>query len=126
MARRAPDIAHRTRAQRAAYNALHPHISPPLEPSIQLSFSSHTTTSDTSSEFTAYNHVKMATTSKDGFTVFEQDGNKCPILHHGELTAEIFRDFTTGCCNYVTNNEIAGDKQMIKVMTVLKGYIWED
>ena len=68
----------------------------------------------------------MATTSKDGFAVFEQDGNKCPILNHGELTAEIFRDFAAGCCNYVTNKEIAGDKQMIKVMTVLKGYIWED
>ena len=68
----------------------------------------------------------MATTSKDGFAVFKQDGNKCPILHHGELTAEIFRDFTTRCRNYVTNKEIAGDKQTIKVMTTLKGYIWED
>ena len=74
-------------------------------------------TSDTSSEFTAYNHVKMMTPSKDGFAVFEQDSNKCPILHHGELTAEIFRNFMTRCCNYVTNTEIAGDKQTIKVMT---------
>ena len=32
----------------------------------------------------------------------------------------------TGCCNYITNKEIVDDKQMVKVMTVLKGYIWED
>ena len=32
----------------------------------------------------------------------------------------------TRCHNYVTNKEIAGDKQMIKVITMLKGYIWED
>lgn len=55
-----------------------------------------------------------------------KDGNKCPILHHGKLSAEIFHDFMTGCCNYVTNKEIADNKQMIKVMTALKGYIWED
>ena len=60
------------------------------------------------------------------FTVFKQDGNKCPILHHGELSAEIFCDFVTRCWNYVTNKEIAENKQMIKVMTALKGYIWED
>ena len=126
MAQRTPDITHHTHTQQAAYNALHPRILPPLEPSIQLSFSSHTTTSDTSSEFTTYNHVKMMTTSKDSFAMFKQDSNKCPILHHGKLTAEIFRDFMTGCCNYVTNKEITGDKQMIKVMTMLKGYIWED
>ena len=68
----------------------------------------------------------MTTPSKDGFAVFEQDGNKCPILHHGKLSAEIFRDFVTGCRNYVTNKEIAAEKQTIKVMTALKGYIWED
>ena len=32
----------------------------------------------------------------------------------------------TGCCNYITNKEIVDDKQMVKVMTALKGYIWED
>ena len=68
----------------------------------------------------------MTTPAKDGFAVFEQDGNKCPILHHGELSTEIFRDFVTGCWNYVTNKEITENKQSIKVMTVLKGYIWED
>ena len=68
----------------------------------------------------------MTTPSKDSFAVFNQDGNKCPILHHGELSAEIFRDFITECHNYITNKEIAAKKQTIKVMTVLKGYIWED
>ena len=68
----------------------------------------------------------MTTPAKDGFAVFEQDGNKCPILHHGELSAEIFRNFVTGCRNYVTNKEITENKQTIKVMTALKGYIWED
>ena len=68
----------------------------------------------------------MTTSSKDGLTVFEQDGNKCPILHHGKLSADIFCNFTMGCHNYVTNKEIASDKQMISVMTMLKGYIWED
>ena len=68
----------------------------------------------------------MMTPTKDSFAVFEQDGNKCPILHHGELSAEIFCDFITGCQNYITNKEIAENKQMIKVMTMLKGYIWED
>ena len=127
MAQCAPDITHRTCAQQAAYDTLHPHILPPLEPSLQLSFLSHTTTSDTSSEFTTYNHnSKMTTPAKDGFAVFEQDGNKCPILHHGELSAEIFHDFITGCQNYVTNKEITKNNQSIKVMTVLKGYIWED
>ena len=122
MAQRAPDVTHRTRAQRAAYNARispPPHISPPFE----HSFSSHTTTSDTSSEFTTYNRLKMTTPSKDSFAMFEQDGNKCPILHHSELSAEIFCDFVTGCRNYVTNKEIAAEKQTIKVMTALKGYI---
>lgn len=57
------------------------------------------------------------TSSKDGFAVYKQDGNKCPILHHGELNTEIFHDFMTGCWNYVTNKEIADSKQMIKVMT---------
>ena len=127
MARCAPDVTHCTCTQQAAYNALHPHISPPFKPSLQLSFSLHTTTSDTSSEFTAYNHnSKMMTPTKDGFTMFKQDGNKCPILHHGELSAEIFHDFITGCWNYITNKEITENKQTIKVMTVLKGYIWED
>ena len=68
----------------------------------------------------------MTPPAKDGFAVFKQDGNKCPILHHGELSAEIFHDFVTGCQNYVTNKEIAENKQTIKVMTALKGYIWED
>ena len=68
----------------------------------------------------------MTTPAKDGFTVFEQDGNKCPILHHGELSVEIFCNFVTGCRNYVTNKEITKNKQTIKVMTALKGYIWED
>ena len=68
----------------------------------------------------------MTTPTKDGFTVFEQDGNKCPILHHGELSAEIFCNFITGCQNYITIKEIAENKQTIKVMTALKGYIWED
>ena len=68
----------------------------------------------------------MTTPSKDGFAVFEQDGNKCPILHHSKLSTEIFCDIITGCQNYVTNKEIAADKQTIKVMTALKGYIWED
>ena len=68
----------------------------------------------------------MTTPSKDGFAVFEQDGNKCPILHHSKLSTEIFCDIITGCQNYVTNKEIAADKQTIKVMTTLKGYIWED
>ena len=68
----------------------------------------------------------MTTPSKDSFAVFKQDGNKCPILHHGKLSAEIFHDFVTGCRYYVTNKEIAAKKQTIKVMTVLKGYIWED
>ena len=68
----------------------------------------------------------MMTPSKDGFAVFKQDGNKCPILHHGELSAKIFHDFMTGCHNYVTNKEITDDKQTIKVMTTLKGNIWED
>ena len=68
----------------------------------------------------------MTTPTKDGFTVFEQDGNKCAILHHGELSTEIFHDFVTGCRNYVTNKEITENKQTIKVMTALKGYIWED
>ena len=68
----------------------------------------------------------MTTPTKDGFTVFEQDGNKCPILHHGELSVEILRNFVTGCRNYVTNKEITKNKQTIKVMMALKGYIWED
>ena len=127
MAQRAPDVTHHTHTQRAAYDTLHSCILPPLEPSLQLSFSSHTTTSDTSSEFTAYNHnSKMTTPAKDSFAVFEQDGNKCAILHHGELSTEIFRNFVTGCRNYVTNKEITENKQTIKVMMALKGYIWED
>ena len=68
----------------------------------------------------------MTAPSKDGFTIFEQDGNKCPILHHSELSAEIFYNFTTGCHNYVTNKEIPDDKQTTKVMTALNCYIWED
>ena len=68
----------------------------------------------------------MTTPSKDSFAMFKQDGNKCPILHHGKLSAEIFCDFITGCRNSVTNKEIAAKKQTIKVMTALKGYIWED
>ena len=68
----------------------------------------------------------MTTPSKDGFAVFEQDGNKCPILNHGELNTEIFCDFVTGCPNFVTNQEIVENKQTIKVMMALKGYIWED
>ena len=68
----------------------------------------------------------MTTPSKDSFAVFKQDGNKCPILHHSELSTKIFHNFVTGCLNYITNKEIAADKQMIKVMTMLKGYIWED
>ena len=68
----------------------------------------------------------MMAPAKDSFAVFKQDGNKCPILHHGELSAEIFRDFITGCRNYITNKEITENKQMIKVMTALKGYIWEN
>ena len=125
MARHTPDVIHYTHTQQAAYNA---HISPPLHilPSLEHSFSSHTTTSDTSSEFTAYNQIKMTTPSKDSFAVFKQDGNKCPILHHSELSTKIFCDFITGCLNYITNKEISADKQTIKVMTMLKGYIWED
>ena len=125
MAGHAPDIHHCTYTQQTAYNALNPCISPPLEPPIKLSFFSHTTTSDTSSEFTAYNHIKITTPSKDSCAVFEQDSNKCLIPHHGELSAEIFWDYMTRCWNYVTNKEIDDNKQMIKVMTVLKEYIWE-
>ena len=40
--------------------------------------------------------------------------------------SEIFHNFTTGCHNYVTNKEIPDNKQTTKVMTTLKGYIWED
>ena len=68
----------------------------------------------------------MITPSKNGFAVFEQDGNKCLILHHVKLSAEIFHNFVTGCQNYVTNKEITESKWTIKVMTVLKGYFWED
>ena len=87
------------------------HIQPPLIPPLN---------------FTAYNQIKMMTPSKDGFAVFKQDGNKCPILHHSELSTKIFHNFITGCLSYITNKEIAADKQMIKVITMLKGYIWED
>ena len=48
-----------------------------------------------------YNHIKMMTPSQDSFAVFTQDGNKCPILHHGELSTEISCNFMTGCQNYV-------------------------
>ena len=125
VAQHIPDVIHCTHTQQATYNA---HISPPLHifPPLGHSFSSHTTTSDTSSEFTAYNQIKMTTPSKDSFAVFKQDGNKCPILHHSELSTKIFHNFITGCLSYITNKEIAADKQMIKVITMLKGYIWED
>ena len=99
-----PDVIHCTCTQWAAYDTC---ISPPLHisPPLEHSFSLHTTTSDTSSKFTTYNWIKMTTPSKDGFAVFKQDGNKCPILHHSKLSTKIFHDFITGCRNYITNRK---------------------
>ena len=93
-------------------------------PSFDESFSSFTTSSDTSSEFTAYNQIMPSSNSKN-LAVVKQEGNKCPIFHFGELTAEISRQFDTACHNFVTNKDIPDDKQTIKVMTALKGFQWE-
>ena len=92
----------------------------PAAPSLNKSFSSYTTSSDTSSEFTAYNQV-MSSSNLKNLAVVEQEGNKCPIFHFGELTAEISCQFDTACYNFVTNKDIPDDKQTIKVMTALKG-----
>ena len=60
--------------------------------------------------------------NKKDLTVVEQENNKCPILHPRELNAEVFRQFETACYNYVTNKDVPGNKQTIKVMTTLKSY----
>ena len=96
----------------------------PAAPSLNKSFSSYTTSSDTSLEFTAYNQV-MPSSNLKNLAVIEQEGNKCPIFHFGELTAEISCQFDTACYKFVTNKDIPDDKQTIKVMTALKGFQWE-
>ena len=76
-----------TRAQYSPFN------SQPPEPS-DLSF---TTTSNTSSKFTAFKPI-MPTDKKD-LAVVEQENNKCPIIHPGELNAKVFHAFKTACHN---------------------------
>ena len=64
--------------------------------------------------------------SKKHIAICEQEGNKCPVLHPGDLDAEVFRKFEIACRNYVTNKDIAPEKQTVKVMTSLKDPRWED
>ena len=80
MARRTPAVstAPRTRAQRAAFDS---QTSDPSD-------SSSTTASDVSSEFTNFKPIMPA--NKKDLAVVEQENNKCPILHPGELNAEVF------------------------------------
>ena len=64
--------------------------------------------------------------SKKHVAVCEQEGSKCPVLHPGDLDAEVFRKFEIACRNYVTNKDIAEERQTVKVMTALKDPRWED
>ena len=64
--------------------------------------------------------------SKKHIAICEQEGSKCPILHPGDLDAKVFCKFEIACRNYVTNKDIAEEKQTMKVMTALKDPHWED
>ena len=64
--------------------------------------------------------------SKKHVAICEQEGSKCPILHPGDLDAEVFHKFEIACRNYITNKDIAKEKQTMKVMTALKDPRWED
>ena len=68
----------------------------------------------------------MPAPSKKTIAVCEQEGSKCPVLHPGDLNAEVFQKFEITCRNYVTNKDIAEEKQTAKVMTALKDPRWED
>ena len=68
----------------------------------------------------------MPTPSKKTVAVCEQEGSKCPVLHPGDLSAEVFWKFEITCRNYVTNKDIVEEKQTVKVMTALKDPHWED
>ena len=83
-----------TRAQKAAYNALHPGPSStptaiPSSPILNLPPSQNSSASDLSSEFTLFVH-KMPASSKKHIIVCKQEGSKCPVLHPGDLDAEVF------------------------------------
>ena len=67
-----------------------------------------------------------ASSSKKTITICEQEGSKCPVLHPGDLNAELFQKFEITCRNYVTNKDIAEEKQAAKVMTALKDPCWEE
>ena len=64
--------------------------------------------------------------SKKHVAICEQEGSKCPVLHPGDLDAKVFRKFEIACRNYVTNKDIAEERQTVKVMTALKDPRWED
>ena len=128
-----------TRAQKVAYNASHPvptssilssppsHNSPSTPASPPSTPPSHNSSaSDISSEFTLFVHKMPTSSSKKHVAICEQEGSKCPVLHPGDLDAEVFRKFEIACRNYVTNKDIAKERQTVKVMTALKDPCWED
>ena len=83
-----------TCAQCAALNSQPPHPSDSL----------FTTASDVSSKFMTFK--QRMPTNKKHLAVVEQENNKCPILHPGELNTEVFSQFETTCYNYIMNKDV--------------------
>ena len=100
--------------------------SPPSHDSPNTPPSHNSSALDISSESTLFICKMPTSSSKKHDAICGQEGSKCPILHPGDLDAKVFHKFEITCRNYVTNKDIAKEKQTVKVMTALKDPHWED
>ena len=125
-----------TCAQKVAYNASHPASTSVPNSSVLSSPPSHnlpntppshnSSASDLSSnEFTLFIYKMPTSSPKKHIAICEQEGSKCLVLHPGNLDAKVFQKFKIARSNYVTNKDIAEERQIMKVMTVLKDPCWE-
>jgi hypothetical protein len=58
--------------------------------------------------------------AKNAAYVEQESSSKQPILHPGDITPAVMREFEDSCMGYFENKEIADDKQVRKILSGLR------